>query len=74
MTEFQSEKELSDAFNILDEDGSGEIDAKEFEFVMLHLGQDFTAAEIKDMIKAADTNKDGSIDKKEFITVMKSQG
>ena len=54
MKEFQSEKELSDAFNILDEDGSGEIDAEEFAFVMRHLGQGYTDKEIADMIKAAD--------------------
>jgi Ca2+-binding EF-hand superfamily protein len=42
MIDFQSEKELSDAFNILDEDGSGEIDATEFAYVMRHLGQGYT--------------------------------
>lgn len=58
MKEFQSEKELADAFNILDEDGSGEIDAEEFAYVMRHLGQGYTDKEINDMIKAADQNND----------------
>lgn len=74
MNEFQSEKELAEAFNILDTDGSKSIDTKEFAFVMRHLGQGFTDLEIKEMIKAADTDGDGSIDQKEFIAVMKSQG
>jgi hypothetical protein len=74
MNEFQSEKELNEAFSILDEDNSGRIDAEEFKYVMRHLGQGFTDKEIDAMIKAADTDGDGSIDKREFITVMKNQG
>ena len=74
MNAFQSEKELADAFDILDDDHSGQIDAKEFTFVMRHLGAGFTDQEISDMIKAADTDKNGTIDKNEFIHVMKSQG
>jgi len=56
MNEFQSEKELAEAFSILDEDHSGQIDADEFKFVMRHLGQGFTDKEIDDMIRAADTD------------------
>ena len=46
MTEFSSERELVQAFDILDEDGSGAIEAKEFAFVMKHLGQGYSDAEI----------------------------
>jgi Ca2+-binding EF-hand superfamily protein len=42
MNDFQSEKELEEAFNIMDEDHSGSIDASEFEFVMRHLGAGFS--------------------------------
>lgn len=76
MADLTTQKELVEAFRILDSIGQqdGEIDAKEFEQVLMSLDVDFTKDEIKQMIEAADTDKDGQISETEFIRVMTSAG
>lgn len=74
MRDFQSDNELKEAFKILDEDNSGQIDREEFTFVMKHLDQGFTEKEIDEMVNMADKDRNGTIDQDEFIAVMKSQG
>merc|ERR1712061_580501 len=51
-------------FERFDEDGSGEITAKDLKIV---LGEEFDAADIDDMIKEVDLNNDGMIDYDEFL-------
>ena len=59
MVKDQSLNELKKAFKILDSDGSGSIEAKEFRAVMSGLSTKFAPEEIDAMLKAADCNNDG---------------
>lgn len=73
MSDKASDPELREAFRLLDEDGSGAIDANEFRFVMNSISSGFSEEDIEQMINEADIDGDGSIDEEEFIKVMKSK-
>lgn len=62
--------ELKEAFSLFDQDGDGNITAKELGVVMRSLGQDPTEAELQDMINDVDTDGNGTIDLAEFISMM----
>merc|ERR1712173_309019 len=57
-------------FNVLDEDGDGEITVKE---LLKVFGTACTEQEVKDMIKEVDINKDGVLSYEEFSQAMKEQ-
>ena len=73
MSQKTSDVELKEAFRLLDEDGSGSIDAHEFKFVMNSINSGFSEYDIEMMINEADIDGDGTIDEKEFVKVMKSK-
>ena len=62
--------EYREAFDLFDEDGSGEIDVEEFENLMKTLGYNYTDIELKEMIEQIDIDGSGEIDFAEFITLM----
>jgi calmodulin len=57
-----SDTELREAFRVFDRDGSGTISAEELKEVMLRIGENLSADEIKAMIEQADSDGDGKID------------
>lgn len=69
--ERDSEKEIRDAFNVFDKDGSGSISANELRAVMTNLGEKLTDEEVNAMIKEADVDGDGEIDYGEFVKMMR---
>jgi len=61
---------IKEAFKMFDEDGSGEIDAREFRKMIRSLGMNMSDHEINEMIQKIDKNKSGYIDLDEFTAVM----
>jgi len=70
-----SDKELKAAFKLLDRDGSGSLDASEFQDFLTNLGDGdkFTEEEVEDMIKQADKDGNGTVEEDEFVAVMKGR-
>ena len=66
------EKELKDAFNVFDTDGSGAIDRVELKKLMKKLGQALSDAELDAMMNEVDTNGDGEISFEEFKALMQN--
>ena len=64
---------IKQAFDIFDEDKNGNINAKEFKYVMRALGLKTSPEEIKKMIASADKDGNDSVDFKEFFELMKSK-
>jgi hypothetical protein len=62
--------EIREAFDLIDTDGSGSIDAKELNFAMRALGFEPKKEEIKRMIADIDTDRSGTIEFNEFATVV----
>ncbi|KAJ3286898.1 hypothetical protein HK104_008844 [Borealophlyctis nickersoniae] len=69
MTEDQI-REVREAFNLFDTDGSGEISAKEWRVAMRALGFEASNEEVKRMLKEMDNDGSGSIDFTEFLGLM----
>lgn len=66
------DKELKDAFNVFDSDGSGTISRSELKKLMKSLGQNLADGELDAMMDEVDTDKSGEIDFKEFKQMMMS--
>lgn len=66
----EQRKEIKEAFDIFDTDGSGSIDAKELKVAMRSLGFDASKDEIKRMIADVDADGSGEIDFEEFLEMM----
>ncbi|XP_067937631.1 calmodulin-like [Watersipora subatra] len=62
--------ELTDTFNMFDDDGSGTISTEELGQVMRALGQDPTVEELEAMVEDVDEDGSGSIEVDEFIKMM----
>eukprot|EP01010_Urceolus_cornutus_P000015 NODE_1001_length_1176_cov_259.433895_g761_i0.p1 GENE.NODE_1001_length_1176_cov_259.433895_g761_i0~~NODE_1001_length_1176_cov_259.433895_g761_i0.p1 ORF type:complete len:160 (+),score=39.04 NODE_1001_length_1176_cov_259.433895_g761_i0:161-640(+) len=62
--------ELKEAFEMFDDDASGDISLKELGRVMEQLGLTPTEAELHAIIADVDTDGSGSIEFPEFLTVM----
>ena len=58
------------AFNAVDVDGSGAIDARELSKVMTMLGEDSDEASVRELLEEMDTDTDGSISFTEFTAMM----
>lgn len=59
-----SKDSLTEAFKVLDRDGSGSISSKELKTVMKELGEGLTDEEAEEMIKMADKDGSGDVDYK----------
>ena len=64
-----TQDELRAAFRQFDEDGSGYIQANEFEDILHKLGKRYSKADINEMVKALDTSGDGKISFEEFAKI-----
>eukprot|EP00193_Tetraselmis_chui_P004224 CAMPEP_0177754182 /NCGR_PEP_ID=MMETSP0491_2-20121128/1870_1 /TAXON_ID=63592 /ORGANISM="Tetraselmis chuii, Strain PLY429" /LENGTH=234 /DNA_ID=CAMNT_0019269543 /DNA_START=499 /DNA_END=1203 /DNA_ORIENTATION=+ len=62
-------RDLREAFELFDKDGSGCISGDELASVMRALGQNPTPEEIEDMMNGIDDNSDGEIDFNEFLSL-----
>lgn len=62
-------RDLREAFELFDKDGSGSISTEELASVMRALGQNPTPEEIQDMVNGIDDNSDGEIDFQEFLSL-----
>ncbi|CAD6212479.1 unnamed protein product [Miscanthus lutarioriparius] len=66
----QKRKEIKEAFDLFDIDGSGTIDAKELNVAMRALGFEMTPEQISQMIAEVDKDGSGTIDFDEFVDMM----
>ncbi|XP_006838050.2 caltractin [Amborella trichopoda] len=66
----QKRKEIKEAFELFDTDGSGTIDAGELTVAMRALGFEMTDEQIKQMIADVDKDGSGAIDFDEFVHMM----
>eukprot|EP00339_Tiarina_fusa_P024244 CAMPEP_0117047120 /NCGR_PEP_ID=MMETSP0472-20121206/32577_1 /TAXON_ID=693140 ORGANISM="Tiarina fusus, Strain LIS" /NCGR_SAMPLE_ID=MMETSP0472 /ASSEMBLY_ACC=CAM_ASM_000603 /LENGTH=157 /DNA_ID=CAMNT_0004759725 /DNA_START=17 /DNA_END=490 /DNA_ORIENTATION=+ len=66
--------EYQSAFDMFDEDHSGDISAEELVKAMNSLSKPTTLEEAKEMIKRVDQDGDGDIDFREFIIMMGDTG
>eukprot|EP01046_Picozoa_sp_COSAG06_P004743 COSAG06_NODE_203_length_20332_cov_14.679978_11_plen_1688_part_00 len=66
----RSGRQLSDLFTKIDQDGSGELDSREFRVGMLQIGLTFEDAEISALFAHMDSDGSGTISTIEFIDKM----
>uniref|UniRef100_A0A0A9H3S4 EF-hand domain-containing protein n=1 Tax=Arundo donax TaxID=35708 RepID=A0A0A9H3S4_ARUDO len=66
----QKRKEIKEAFDLFDTDGSGFIDARELNVAMRALGFEMTPEQINQMIAEVDKDGSGTIDFDEFVHMM----
>jgi len=69
----EQKREIKQAFDLFDADGSGHIDAKELKVAMRALGFEPKKEEIKKMISDIDRDGSGTIDFNEFLHMMTSK-
>jgi len=70
LKEDEDERELKDAFRVLDKGNKGVIDVKDLRWILESLGDDLTPEEIEDMITETDTDGSGTVDYEEFAQLM----
>ncbi|TPX55654.1 hypothetical protein PhCBS80983_g05134 [Powellomyces hirtus] len=63
-------REIREAFDLFDEDGSGEISGKEWRVAMRALGFEPSNEEVKKMLSEMDDDGSGTIDYEEFFGLM----
>jgi len=68
----EDEKELREAFRVLDTEKRGEINVDKLRWILKNLGDDLTEDEIDDMIADTDTDASGYVDFDEFSKLMMS--
>lgn len=73
LKEDNEEKELKDAFRVLDKDNKGVIDVKDLKWILISLDKDLTEEEVNDMIAETDTDGSGTVDYEEFRNLMVSE-
>jgi CRP-like cAMP-binding protein len=66
MKSFPNKEQLKEAFDDIDTDRSGTLDAKELRTLMQSLGAAFSDGEIATLIKTLDINESGEVDFHEF--------
>ncbi|KAL8346909.1 hypothetical protein RB601_003445 [Gaeumannomyces tritici] len=69
----KEQRELLQAFEVIDQDGSGSISPDELRRALRHLGDFYTDEEITEMINHADLDGNGSIDYQEFVQLMSAK-
>merc|ERR1712137_1275214 len=62
--------EIQDAFELIDQDGGGNIDRKELKVAIRALGFEPSKEELKAMMADADEDGSGEIDFNEFLVMM----
>lgn len=67
------EKELKEAFRVLDSSKKGVIPVSDLRWILQNLGDDITEEEIEDMIAETDTDGSGTVDYEEFKSLMSSE-
>ncbi|XP_064617236.1 troponin C-like isoform X2 [Liolophura sinensis] len=70
LREDEDERELKDAFRVLDKNNRGVIDVADLRWILKSLGDDLTDDEIEDMIEETDTDRSGTVDYEEFRHLM----
>ncbi|NXO55222.1 CETN1 protein, partial [Aramus guarauna] len=64
------EKEILQAFEVFDCDGTGKISFENLKVVASEVGENITDEELQEMIDEADVNGDGEVDKQEFLRML----
>ncbi|XP_076459244.1 troponin C-like [Babylonia areolata] len=70
--EDEDEREMREAFRVLDKGNKGVIPVEDLRWLLKSLGDDLTEDEIEDMIMETDTDGSGTVDYEEFRTLMNS--
>jgi len=70
LKEDEDERELKEAFRVLDKGNKGVIDVKDLRWILQSLGDDLSAEEIENMIEETDTDGSGTVDYEEFRSLM----
>jgi len=70
LKEDNDERELKEAFRVLDKGNKGVIDVKDLRWLLQSLGDDLKPEEIEDMISETDTDGSGTVDYEEFAQLM----
>jgi len=70
--EDEEERELREAFRVLDKGNKGVIPVADLRWLLQNLGDDLTEDEIEDMITETDTDGSGTVDYDEFRALMNS--
>ncbi|KAL5018744.1 hypothetical protein ScPMuIL_004466 [Solemya velum] len=73
LKEDEDERELREAFRVLDKGNKGVIDVADLKWILQSLGDDLTEEEIEDMIIETDTDGSGTVDYEEFKNLMTSE-
>ncbi|KAK6169421.1 hypothetical protein SNE40_020481 [Patella caerulea] len=72
LKEDEDERELREAFRVLDKNKTGVIDVADLRWILRSLGDDLTDEEIEAMIVETDTDGSGTVDYEEFKNLMTS--
>lgn len=72
LKEDEDERELKEAFRVLDKGNKGTIHVEDLKWILKSLGDDITDEEIDDMIAETDTDGSGTVDYDEFRNLMVS--
>ncbi|GFO41813.1 troponin c [Plakobranchus ocellatus] len=70
LKEDEDERELKEAFRVLDKANKGVIAVDDLKWILKSLGDDLTDDEIDEMIDETDTDQSGTVDYEEFRTLM----
>ncbi|XP_023933127.1 20 kDa calcium-binding protein-like, partial [Lingula anatina] len=70
LIEDEDEKELREAFRVLDKQKTGSIPVEDLRWILKSLGDDLTNSEVEDMIAETDTDASGTVDYDEFYALM----
>jgi len=73
LKEDEDERELREAFRVLDKGNKGVINVEDLKWILRSLGDDLTDDEIEDMIAETDTDGSGTVDYDEFRNLMVSE-
>ena len=65
-----TQRELVDAFKLVDTDNSGTITVQELTKFLCSFGEPLTEAEVKQVVDRYDQDKDGTLNYAEFLTTL----
>merc|ERR1712136_9626 len=68
--EAEEEKEVREAFRILDKEGKGTIDAQVLKEILLALDETMTEADVDEMVDEIDEDGSGAVDYEEFKALL----
>ncbi|KAL8624251.1 hypothetical protein ACOMHN_027557 [Nucella lapillus] len=70
LREDEDERELREAFRVLDKGNKGVIPVEDLRWLLRSLGDDLTDDDIEEMISETDTDASGTVDYEEFYKLM----